>query len=39
VILPTRSRPTVFSIGDTGLGLCPVTEGIEAVLREIEYCH
>ena len=39
MILPTRSRPTVISIGDTGLGLCPVTEDLEAVLRKIEYWH
>jgi len=29
----------VISIGDTGLGLCPVTEDLEAVLRKIEYWH
>ena len=28
--------PTVISITDTGLGKCPVTKDIDAVLRKIE---
>jgi hypothetical protein len=34
-----KISPTVISIFDTGLGKCPVTEDIEAVLRKIEYWH
>jgi hypothetical protein len=34
-----KITPTVISIVDTGLGKCPVTENIEAVLRKIEYWH
>jgi len=29
----------MISITDTGLGRCPVTEDIEAVLRKIEHWH
>jgi hypothetical protein len=29
--------PAMISITDTGLGKCPVTEDIEAVLRKIEH--
>ena len=32
-----KISPTVISITDTGLGSCPVTEDIEAVLRKIEH--
>ena len=31
--------PAMISITDTGLGRCPVTEDIEAVLRKIEHWH
>jgi len=34
-----KVSPTLISITDTGLGSCPVTEDIEAVLRKIEYWH
>ena len=34
-----KITPTLISISDTGLGKCPVTEDIEAVLRKIEYWH
>src|SRR5215475_10924895 len=34
-----KITPTLISISDTGLGSCPVTEDIEAVLRKIEFWH
>jgi hypothetical protein len=37
--LTYKVSPTVISIFDTGLGRCPVSEDIEAVLRKIEYWH
>ena len=44
---PVRTRadftykisPVMISIVDTGLGSCPVTEDIEAILRKIEHWH
>ena len=39
LIFTYNITPAMISITDTGLGKCPVTEDIEAVLRKIEYWH